>query len=327
MVDLANAVVIANPAAAGGRVGRRWQRIEGLVRGILGQVDIRRTEGPGHARSLAREALWAGRDVLLSLGGDGTHGEVIAGVVRDRPSPGQVTVGVLPVGTGGDFRRMIRGSGDLEEQARRLLVDDPHPIDVGLLSYRTRLGEPAERIFLNEASLGVSGRVCERVNASRKPLGGRVAYFLASLGALATYRPSRVRLVLDGQELGEFRLGTVMIANGRYAGGGMCFAPDARLDDGLLDVTVVHRASWPRMVALAPTLYWGDVRRARGVSCFRGFHLRVEAVREGTLTVEADGEPLGHPPVEASVMPGAIRMIGVRPDVLTASGPGPLPPG
>ncbi|MBW1878531.1 MAG: diacylglycerol kinase family lipid kinase [Deltaproteobacteria bacterium] len=316
MLDLSNALIIANPAAAGGRVGRSWDRILPQIRDVLGDVPVWRTEHRGHARILAREALWQNKNVLLSLGGDGTHSEVVSGVVRDRPRPGTITVGVLPIGTGGDFRRMIEGSGNLREQAERILTDTAQEIDVGVLNFTTPEGETAERIFLNEASLGLSGRVCQYVNGSRKRLGGGVTYFVAALRALQTYRPAHVRIAVDGQDLGEFPLGTVLIANGQYAGGGMRFAPAAILDDGMLDVTVLHRGTTLQMIRLAPRLYQGNIHLAKGVSCFRGIHVAVTEVTRGTLVVEADGEPIGTTPIEATVLGGALRMIGVRQDVL-----------
>jgi len=318
MLDLSNAVIIANPAAAGGRVGRHWDRIVACLRDVLGEVPVWRTEHRGHARILAREALWHGKEILLSLGGDGTHSEVVSGVVRDRPRPGTITVGVLPVGTGGDFRRMIEGSGNLREQAERILTDPPREIDVGVLNYTTPEGDRGERIFLNEASLGLSGRVCEYVNGSQKRFGGGITYFAATVRALQTYRPSHVRIAVDGQDLGEFPLGTILIANGQFAGGGMHFAPSAILDDGMLDVTVLHRGGTLQMLRLAPDLYRGSIEGARHVSCFRGIHVAVTEVTRGTLVVEADGEPIGTTPIEATVLGGALRMIGVRGDVLQA---------
>jgi len=320
MLDLANAVVIANPAAGGGRVGRHWKAICRVLREELGEVPVWRTERPGHARILAKEALWEGKDVLLSLGGDGTHSEVVGGLVRDRPRPGAITVGVLPAGTGGDFRRILLGSGDLREHARRLRTDAPHDIDVGVLAYRTPLDEPAERIFLNEASIGLGGRVCRYVDHSHKALGGGPTYFLNTLRALATYEPAWVRLAVDGQVVGDFELGTVMIANGRYAGAGMQFAPDAVLDDGMLDVIVVGRAALPRMLTLAPALYGDRAHDHPLLSRFRGLSVAVRPLTEGTLTVEADGDALGAGGVEATMIPGAIRMVGVRPDVLRKRG-------
>lgn len=317
MRDLANAQIIANPAAAGGRVGRHRDRIVATLREVLGEIPIRWTEHPGHARVLAREALWAGRDLLISLGGDGTHSEVVGGVVRDRPGPEAITVGILPAGTGGDFNRMLMAARSLQEQAERLLHGTPHPIDVGILQYRTPDDEQAERVFLNEASLGLSGRVCEYVDGSRRLLGS-ATYFTATLRALATYRPAAVRLALDGQDVGEFELGAVMIANGQFAGGGMHFAPDAVLDDGMLDVTVIEHGNYAQMLALSPRLYLGGIRHSERATCLRGLHVRIDPVLPGTLVVEADGEPLGRPPIEATVLVGALRVIGVRPEVLRA---------
>jgi diacylglycerol kinase family enzyme len=148
-----------------------------------------------------------------------------------------------------------------------------------------------------------------------------MTYFVATLRALQTYKPAHVRIAVDGQDLGEFPLGTILIANGQYAGGGMHFAPDAILNDGMLDVTVLHRGTTLQMLRLAPRLYLGGIRHANRVSTFRGIHVAVTEVTRGTLAVEADGEPIGTTPIEATVLGGQLRMIGVRPDVLLTTQP------
>lgn len=318
-IDPDQTLVIANPAAAGGMVGRRWDSICGLLRGILGPVEIRRTERRGHATALAREALWGGCELVLSLGGDGTHGEVAAGLLRDGPAPDSVTLGILPVGSGGDFRRMLYGSNRLEDHARRLVTAEAHPIDVGVVRCVDPGGGPVRRTFLNEVSVGTSGLVCRHVNASRKRLGGRMSYFVNSLRALAEYEKVPMTITLDGVPAGEFLPTMVMIGNGRYAGAGMQLTPEARLADGMLDVTVMQDNGYLDGALSAPHLYLGTLVRSGRARHLRGHKIRVECPLDevpAAPIVEADGDPIGTLPLESTVIFEALRVLGVRPDLL-----------
>jgi YegS/Rv2252/BmrU family lipid kinase len=312
-----SAVAIANPAAGGGRVERRWPAWEAALAATYGPIRVLRTEAPGHAAVLAREAVWGGAEVVLSIGGDGTHGDVVAGIVKAGPAPDRITVGAVSAGTGGDFQRMLTGPREPFAALAALRSASAHPIDVGCLEYTAPDGLRRERIFLNECSLGMSALVCEGVNGSGKPLGGLLTYFGHTLSALARWESALVRVTVDGQVAGDWAIATVMIANGRYAGGGMCFAPDARLGDGMLDVAVVPLQSPARMIlAVAPHLYLGTLGRSQHATRFRGLSIAVESLRSTGVRVEADGDPIGGLPIAATSIPGAIRMLGVSGDRL-----------
>jgi YegS/Rv2252/BmrU family lipid kinase len=308
------AVVIANPTAAGGWVGRNWESIERQLRQELGDVAIHQTTAAGHARDLAHRAVWAGKQVVLSLGGDGTHSEVVRGIVRSRPHPDAVTLGILPAGTGGDFRRMVEGPRDLAHHIAQLRTAEPVAIDVGVLVAQREHGRH-EQLFLNECSFGVSGEVCRRVAEGSKRLGA-LTYLLSTLMVLRTHRRPIVRLQLDGQVLGDFSIVSVMISNGRFAGGGMWFAPEANMADGMLDITVVEQGRIDQMAAFTPRIYRGTAGELPMVHTFRGFHFEAELITPGDDMVEADGDFVGNLPLDATVLPGAIKVIGIRPDVV-----------
>jgi diacylglycerol kinase (ATP) len=313
----ATTVAIANPHAGGGRVGRQWPRWEAAVRRTFPEAALLRTEAPGHATTLAREAVWAGADRILSIGGDGTHGEVVAGIVRAGPPPGHIVVGAVAAGTGGDFQRMLLGPREPFAALAALAHARPTPIDVGRLSFRGPDGAVHDRIFLNECSLGMSALVCEGVNASGKAFGGAATYFAHTLDALRRWQPVLVRITVDGQVVGDWNVATVMIANGRYAGGGMCFAPDARLADGMLDVSVVPLQAAGRMLlAVAPHLYLGTLAGSPHAVGFRGLDVAVHALRPGSVPAEADGDCVGNLPITATAIPGAVSLLGVRADRL-----------
>ncbi len=307
-MDIDRTLLIANPAAAGGRVGRTWHTLLGELHSALGApVPAVLTEHQGHASVLAADAVRAGITTILSLGGDGTHGEVTAGILAAEPAPATVTLGVLHAGTGGDFRRMLpTPDGDAGPAAYARLIRDAaaHPIDVGRASW----GAGQSRVFLNEVSLGMSAAVTHRVNRSKKRLGGKLTFFTSTLSALATYRPPEVRVRVDGSVLGEFSISTVMIANGQYAGGSIHFAPTARLD-GALDVVVIQQGNPLRMLALAAHMYDGTLLDQGLVVSARGAVVEVEPVAGVAPHIEADGETLDAIPLRAEVVPGAIRLL------------------
>ena len=314
-IEPTRTLIIANPAANGGRVGKLWPEISEMLARELPGVPVEMTRAPGHARELARRAVWSDKRTILSLGGDGTHSEVVSGVVRVRPEPGSVTVGILPFGTGGDFRRMLHGSRELGDHARLLHSATPQAIDVGMIACASST-ETSEHLFLNEASVGISGTVCERVNASRKVLGGSATYLVATLGSLPRFTPPTVRLTVDGQEVGVYPITTIMLSNGQFAGAGMHFAPSARLADGMLDITVLRNEGLPKLLASMPALYRGELADRPVGQTFRGFTASIELVHGVSPLVEADGEVIGTLPIQASVLPGAIQILGMRPDVL-----------
>jgi diacylglycerol kinase family enzyme len=191
-------------------------------------------------------------------------------------------------------------------------------IDVGRVRYRSDAGAAQERFFLNMASAGVTGLVCRLVEQSGKQLGGRITFYIATLRALAQYKPARVRMLLDGQLLlGEpVPITTLVVCNSQYAGGGMRFGPRARLTDGQLDIVCIQPTSLWAQFKDTPKLYNGEHTGLPYVSQHRGRHLLVEVVDDKPAYVEFDGEAPGFAPVEYEVVPAALPVLGLQPFVL-----------
>ena len=276
------------------------------------------TKGRGDGTELAAQAHAGGATTVISLGGDGTHNEVVNGLLRNG-YPTDVQFGVLSGGTGGDFCRGTLGAHDLDAGIRSITESAATPIDIGLIRYRTDSGSPGERYFLNIASCGVSGLVCRLVEQSGKRFGGRIAFFLATMRALRRYKPARVHLTLDGQRLGDAagtEITTVAVCNGKFAGGGMKFGPDARLTDGMLDVTIIHPESLFAQLRNTPKLYKGRLDEVKGVRQHRGQRLQVEPVGDRPAYIEFDGEAPGFAPAEFEILPAALPVLGLQPWVL-----------
>ena len=315
--DPKQVVVIANPAAAGGRVGRDKTQVTGLLERNLGAVRIAWTTGPQDAPRLAREAVEGGATVVCSLGGDGTHGAVVSGIMAASPAPGAVALGILPAGTGGDFRRILRHGDTLETAAAAMPTAASGPLDVGRISWTRESGGTDDGHFINIASFGIGGLVDRLVNESSKRLGGQATFYIATVRALLRYQPARLRLHLDDEVVETGPITNVCVCNSRYAGGGMMFAPDARIDDGLLDIVVMRHRSIAHVVGLSGAIYKGKHVDDATVSVHRSRTLRAELIGDDPAWMDIDGEAPGVAPCTAEALPGALRLLDVRPEVLS----------
>lgn len=312
--DPDNAVVIANPTAGHGLVGDQWGTLSARIRSILGPVTLLQTESAGHGATLAKEWVSNGVRTIVSFGGDGTHSEVVDGIMQSDRS-GEVSLGILHAGTGGDFRKMVRGSDDIERGCALIRAAEGTPIDVGWVEYANDDGHRANRYFLNMTSMGMSGLVDRHVAASRSKRGGTSKYLVASLRAHLEYEPAGIRLRIDGRDCGHYEISVICVCNGRWAGGGMMFAPEARVGDGFFDIIVMRATSTLRGLPMMAGLYKGTHVRSSMVDTFRGKHVEVE-VTQNTAYMDIDGEAPGTGPAEFRICPRALRVIGIGSDFL-----------
>jgi len=319
MIDPKHTVVVVNPTAGAGRFANARDALAQKLRAGLGACEVLFTKARGDATELAAQAHAGGATTVVSLGGDGTHNEVINGLMRSG-CPTDVQFGVLSGGTGGDFCRNTVGGHDLDAGIRSLTESAARRIDIGFTRYRTDTGSPGESYFLNIASCGVSGLVCRLVEKSGKRFGGGVAFYLATMRALWRYKPARVRLVLDDQPIGDAAgtdITNVAVCNGQFAGGGMKFGPNASLNDGKLDITIIRPISLLGQVFHTPKLYKGRLEDMPLVSQHRGQRLQVEPVGDNPAYIEFDGEAPGFAPAEFSILPAALPVLGLQPWVLS----------
>ncbi|MGA9537993.1 MAG: diacylglycerol kinase family protein [Desulfobacterales bacterium] len=310
-----------------GNFGFAHLRLKQLVAGLRSQpvfkaVDLKFTSFPGHAVELTRHALTEGADVILSIGGDGTHNEVVSGFFdrNGRLINSQAKLVVLHLGTGGDFRKSLGISASAGAVFRDLAEGTPCPIDIGLIRYIDPNGRQTRRYFVNIASFGISGIIDNLARDRRLArLGGKAAYLLATLQAFRHYRNAPMGIKMDSDPELEQPVCAFVVANGRFFGGGMKVAPHAVLDDGLFDAVCL-----------------GDFKPTdfllKGHRLYRGTHLSMEKVwmrRVRTVAVRArnpvpidiDGDGLGYTPAEITVAPERIFVIvGKGGCILTCAG-------
>ena len=301
-------LVVVNPHASNGRTGRRWARIKSVLSDRLSSFDERQTQRPGEAEDIAREALLDGYDRIIAVGGDGTNSEVANGFFRGaEPVNPSAVLAIVPSGTGGDYRRTLGLPSDPIDAVPAVLGADVHPVDLGRITFVGHDGEQRSRIFINIASFGMGGLVDRLVNESSKMLGGKASFFMGSFRALLRYRNQRVRLVLDhGRADMELPIFNIAVCNGRYFGGGMHVAPQARTDDGRLDVVVLGDLGFGAKMSLSSRIYKGKHIGMPGVLTDTALHVHAESKEEVLLDV--DGEAPGRLPATFEVLPGALRL-------------------
>ena len=303
-------LVIVNPQSGHGTTARRWRKLEGKVRAALGDVDIAHTTGPRDAERLAREAVRAGVERLVVAGGDGTVAEVATGLLRAELG-GYAVIGILPMGTGCDFVRTLGIPEDTDAALAVLQNGSARRVDACRVRFVGRDGAPDETWMLNVASLGVSSAVVEVTERTTKLFGGTVAFAIGTVRALLGHRSQRIRLRVDDELFLDEKTVLAAVANGRHFGGGMRIAPDARIDDGLLEVIAVkHTPTW-RLLAKLRKLYSGTLLGDPLVVATRGARIEADAPG-GCVALERDGDALGQLPATIEVKPAAIAIIGPK---------------
>jgi diacylglycerol kinase (ATP) len=282
--------VLVNPVAGRGRPRAVGLRVVEVLRrrGLRPRLLMGRTAED--AADLVGSAAGSGIDTLVVCGGDGTISAALQAVAG-----GDVTLGVVPCGSGND---MARSWG--------LPVSSPAAALSVVLAGRSRtfdLARCGNRWFGAVLATGFDAKVNDRANDMRWP-GGRLRYDVAMFAELASFRPLSYRLALDGRQI-ELDAMLVAVGNGPSYGGGMRICPDASLADGLLDVTVISRMSRARLVRLFPSVYSGRHVRQHDVLTFRAREVTVEAER---LNGYADGELVGTLPLVCTAVPDAVRV-------------------
>lgn len=306
-----NWFIIVNPNAGNGKGKKDWNRISGLLEKNSIVFEAKFTERKGQAIEFAREATANGFRKLVSVGGDGTLNEVVNGIfTQDNCSPQEVSVGMIPVGTGNDWGRMF-GIPTMYEGAVKVLKENKTmPHDIGLISfYNGNIQD--KRYFINIAGLGFEALVVRKTNIKKdKGRSSRAIYFYNLLSSLLSYKKIISELTIDGKT-NSCKVFSINVGNGRYCGGGMRQTPDALPDDGLLDITVIRDMSRIEVIKSLKLLYDGTILSHQLVDGYRSNNLKVTSNQ--VMFAEADGETLGHTPVEFSIIPAGINVIyGVK---------------
>ncbi len=301
-------VFIVNPRSGGGTTGREWPRIRESAGKRLGTFTSVLTSHPGEAALLTRRHLLEGAGIIVCVGGDGTLNEVVNGFLDEAgPVQKDALIGFVPNGTGCDFVKSVPIPLDTERSLEAISLGESLAVDLGRIRFADREGRPCSRYFHNVASFGIGGEVTARAGRTTRVFGSGFSFLWSTLASVLSYREKRISLRLDGGPAREFTAWNVAVANGRSHGGGMLVAPEAEIDDGLLNVTVIGNLSLPEIFYHLPKLYNGRIGEVPMVQTFRC--RKVEASADERVLLDLDGEQPGSLPAVIDIVPRAIRVL------------------
>ena len=344
-------LLIVNPACGAGDKAHALPHVLTAVEQTLGDTVIRYTARRGHARELALEGSREGYPLIVAVGGDGTFSEVVNGVLAAAdeaaraatgtgPAPEAATapeiggalkaggatapaaaggapgpaVGLISVGTGGDFRRSLGIDQGYERCIEAIALGRERVVDVGRATFPDMDGNPVDQYFVNVLSAGLGGLVDHYMETMPGVFGGRAGYYLASLRAvmISKERPLQARITWQGETREEvIPAYLIAICNGRWFGGGMDVAPMALPDDGRLEVVTITERNRLYLAGKVRLIYTGrhlDEPTVHHFPCER-IELRLDnGAHERRFLLDVDGDALGSLPLAVEVAPRRLRV-------------------
>jgi len=300
-------LVIVNPNAGNGKGKKDWDSISSLLKEEDLLFTVKFTERKGQAIIFTLEGITAGFRKIITVGGDGTLNEVVNGVFLNNVcSTLEISLALIPVGTGNDWGRMFGIPIDYKK-AIKIIRDNKLMVhDVGLVSFFNG-PEKKNRYFINIAGLGFESVVVKRTNIQKdKGHGGKLIYFYNLLMSLLSYKNTEAEIIIDGVK-SNADVFSINVGNGRYCGGGMRQTPDALPNDGLLDVTIINGMGKFEIIRNLKILYDGTILSHPKIDGYKCKNIKVSS--DSLMYTEADGESLGHTPAEFSIIPASINIV------------------
>jgi YegS/Rv2252/BmrU family lipid kinase len=307
---LNNWIAIVNPNSGAGKGERDWPHINMLLHeaGFIFKPHF--TEGRKHAIKLTEKLINQGNTKIIVIGGDGTLNEVVNGIMAATGgSPEGITTAMIPVGTGNDWGRMYSISSKYNKAVATLADGRIFTQDVGRSRYFNG-DEPLNRYFINMAGTGYDALVTKKTNDMKeKGKSGLLSYLFQLLKGLFKYRQAAMKVEVDGNIVFNGIVFSMNVGICRYNGGGMMQLPKAIPDDGLLDITIIKKASKAYILRNLHKVYDGSFIELPIVETFRGKIIKITGAQKGGLALEIDGETLGNSPFVFDLLPRKIRMV------------------
>ncbi len=312
-IDSTVPLVIVNPKSAAGSTESRWAGIAADLRAHFGAFQVAFTKKSGDGVVLARRAAENGRTFVIACGGDGTVNEVANGILE---SGTDCELGILPNGTGGDFRRTLGMPSDSRGAAKVLRDGETKTIDAGKVTFYNHENEQVSRYFLNVASFGLSASIIERVKTSASfnwlpntVMRGKTSFALSTLQEVFGLNFVTVRVKIDDREEKSLNTINFCVCNARFFGGGMKIAPDAQINDGKFDVVNIGDIKTAKILLNAYKLYNGSHLELAEVKSALAARVEVAPLeKHQTIYIETDGELPGRLPATFEIVPNVLRV-------------------
>jgi YegS/Rv2252/BmrU family lipid kinase len=299
--------VIVNPNAGRRKAEKDWKQIAShLVRYEIPFKSVF-TEHRNHAVKLVKKYIEAGFKKIIVVGGDGTFNETVNGVFsQNRFAPTEITLGIIPIGTGNDWARMFHIPFHYKMAVRIIKEGVTFLQDVGKVNYYTdKILQ--ERFFVNMTGMGFDAMVAEKTNKQKdRGKGGPFSYMINIFTSLFSFKNVQYEILVDDKRV-RGAVFSMNVGICKFNGGGMMQLPYADPADGLLDITVINKVGRLTVIRNVKNLYDGSFVKIPQVNTYQGKTVTVESNRK--MYLEADGESLGHTPFRFEVLPRSLKVI------------------
>ena len=294
-------MLLVNPKAGGGRAGAALPAFQNFAARRGWKVDFYVTNSPGDLAEKARSAAQAGRKRILALGGDGTF-QLLLNAVFDHPN---ITLGIIPAGGGNDLAAALGLPPDPIEAATLLLAGEVGHLDAA----RVCTADGAARLYTGGGGVGLDAEAARHANSSYRSFPGRARYLFSAIRALLTFHAFRARILFlePPQNTLEATALLVGVLNTPSYGAGLYLAPQAKTDDGRLELVLLEDLSLIEILQLLPAFALRGELNTKRIRRFPITRVRIET--ESPVWFHGDGELLGMTPVEITVLPRAVRIL------------------
>ncbi len=303
-------LVVVNPNAGRRKVERDWKEISSLLMDEGFDFDHFMTEGKLHAIQIAKENIEKGYKKIIVVGGDGTLNEVVNGVFLQKRFPAKdILLGIVTIGTGNDWGRMYKIPAKYKKAVKVLKKGKTIIQDAGYVDYHLNK-TINRRYFINMAGMGYDALVAQKTNRMKeKGKGGPFAYFYNLITGLYQYKNTFLEITINDKKVFEGNIFSMSLGICKYNGGGMMQLPFAIPDDGIFDVTIVKKTTKFRVLRNIKNLYDGTFTDLPEVELFKGRKISIVSRPENSISLETDGESLGHSPLNFNIIPRCIQLI------------------
>lgn len=293
--------IIANPASGNKNFSKIWKKIEQLLKNKNLDYSFTFTQFSKHEIDLVQNAIKKGYRNIISVGGDGTLHNVVNGVMLQRyVKTSNITIGVLPLGTGNDWIKTYKQPNSIEKALEIISKKTTILQDIGVITT-----DKNTIYYNNVAGIGYDGYIVNKLKYLKK--FGALSYLLAGIYGLIFYKKSAYKILINNKELKEKCL-MVVCGICKYSGGGMQFTKDVNTTDGLLDITIAKNLNFLDLVINLPKLYSGAIVNHKKVNTYKTSKITVTPINAKPF-IQADGELITSGKLQISIIPKAINFV------------------
>ncbi|MDZ4726341.1 MAG: diacylglycerol kinase family lipid kinase [Leptospira sp.] len=301
--------IVLNPVSGGGISLKVWKVVQAeLIKKNI-EFDFEETTKDKSAKEIVKESLKNKYNWIIGIGGDGTLSNIINGFFENgKPINENAVFSPIPAGRGNDFVKTVKIPRNPLKAITQVLAGEVKKIDLIKIVYSHADKSKGEGYCLNLTDFGMGGEVVYKVNQSAlgRWIGGKAVFLLYTIVCLFTYKNKLMRLKLSNGEFIESKSRLIVCANAEYAGGGMWFAPKAKLNDGLFDFLAIKDVGVFETMMKFSKLYKGKLAEEEKVACRQISSLEAESDED--VFIDVDGENMGQLPAKFTIFPNAISI-------------------